>query len=225
MNGTNVTRTQDGILHFLSREQMAEEIVRLDAALAATQTAKAAPEGVSNRTIEDSQIVAPASPQPLAPPPGYVLAPILLTADMRGLLTAAEGDTITDGPALLEQLWGELLAAAPQPPASVQPLAVGVEAAIKPNPMALRNVVLDLVTAAQSAALSSAPAGVYIHGEEGRLLAAPTARNLSAKALAAETEIRQYVADFYAAPPGGIVPLSEERIEAAAHGIKEGSNA
>lgn len=36
-------RTKDGILHFLTKEQMAEEIIRLDAALAAAPAAQAAP--------------------------------------------------------------------------------------------------------------------------------------------------------------------------------------
>ncbi|WP_287740034.1 hypothetical protein [Diaphorobacter sp.] len=37
-------RTKDGILHFLTKEQMAEEIIRLDAALAAAPAAQAAPQ-------------------------------------------------------------------------------------------------------------------------------------------------------------------------------------
>ena len=36
-------RTKDDILHFLTKEQMVEEIIRLDAALAAAPTAQAAP--------------------------------------------------------------------------------------------------------------------------------------------------------------------------------------
>lgn len=44
-------RTKDDILHFLTKEQMVEEIIRLDAALAAAPTSKAAPAGETEPEI------------------------------------------------------------------------------------------------------------------------------------------------------------------------------
>jgi len=46
-------RTKDGILHFLTKEQMAEEIIRLDAALAAAPAAQAAPAAVAGPAYKD----------------------------------------------------------------------------------------------------------------------------------------------------------------------------
>lgn len=222
---TTQTRTKDGILHFLTREQMAEEIVRLDAALAATPGVSAAPlEGVSdpmdwplpcdvtvghgtmrkgvalrslvlrmkslyematgqnadevaNRTPAERQALwdksplnlenfrvggrftpkltpeaealsaqlglhpsAPASPQPLAPPPGEALTDEQIYHQARGNYEIAQIRR-TKG---TRECWPKFcaltpiqqagwvaksVAAAPQPPASVQPLAVGVEPA------------------------------------------------------------------------------------------------
>lgn len=51
-------RTKDGILHFLTKEQMAEEIIRLDAALAAAPTAQAAPAAVAGAALDVLAIAA-----------------------------------------------------------------------------------------------------------------------------------------------------------------------